>query len=239
SPRHTDLSKSRGTAHVQRPLFLQIIWVALHLGLIGIHVALLLTGLRRWEHSLIFTVGKQTTVSFWVTALTTTIGTVYGSILVFLAQKSNMYHNGRVDQTLTAAHDGFASWAGLGSAVATLYSQLSVPASVFGTLNIVGYLACIAVLHITTPAIISVQPFNNTQPHSQILTYYRSSATRDFMTVFPSQFLPWIGNLDSTQTLGLFNGSLYEVLDEEDLGNGNAYVSALGFNISCGYLPTS
>jgi hypothetical protein len=52
-----------------------------------------------------------------------------------------------------------------------------------------------------------------------------------------NSFLPWINNLDESQTLGLFNNSLYEVLQDTNLGSGEAPVSAIGFNISCGYLP--
>ncbi|KAJ7692693.1 hypothetical protein B0H17DRAFT_1132929 [Mycena rosella] len=217
----------------------------LHLGLITLHSILLIAGLARWEHRFVFPLEDQTTVSFWATALPTTIGTVYGSILVFLTQKLALNHNTRVAQTLTATHDSIASWAGLGSALATLYNQLSVPAYMLGTLNIAGYLACISFLHMITPAVISVPTFNATifipigtswLPKFDVVN---SNATRDFMTVFPSQFLPWIGNLDSLQTLGLFNGSLYEVLDDGNLGKGNASVSAMGFNITCGYLPTA
>jgi hypothetical protein len=47
-------------------------------------------------------------------------------------------------------------------------------------------------------------------------------------------FLPWIHNLN--ETLGLFNGSLYEVLQDDSLGSGSAKVSAIGFNVTCGYL---
>jgi len=36
--------------------------------------------------------------------------------------------------------------------------------------------------------------------------------------------------------LGLSNGSLYEVLDATTPGNDKAQVSAVGFNITCGYL---
>jgi hypothetical protein len=48
-------------------------------------------------------------------------------------------------------------------------------------------------------------------------------------------FLTWIHNLDDT--IGLFNGSLYDVLEDVNLGNGSADISAIGFNITCGYLP--
>jgi hypothetical protein len=65
-------------------------------------------------------------------------------------------------KTLTATHDSISSWAGLGSALATLYNQLSVPASVAGTLHIAGYLGCVSILHITIPAILSVETFNTT-----------------------------------------------------------------------------
>lgn len=57
------------------------------------------------------------------------------------------------------------------------------------------------------------------------------------MTVFPRQFLPWVGNLDEPQMLGLFNNSLYEVLQDINVWSGEAEVSAIGFNITCGYLP--
>ena len=64
--------------------------------------------------------------------------------------------------TLTAVHDNILAWAGLGSALATLFNQVSVPASVLGTLSIVVYLGCISALHVSIPAIISVDAFNAT-----------------------------------------------------------------------------
>jgi hypothetical protein len=87
---------------------------------------------------------------------------VYNALLVFLTQKLAMNHNIKKDQTLTTTHDIIASWGGLGSALVTLANQFSTPASIFGTLQIVAYLGCITFLHIATPAIISVQAFNNT-----------------------------------------------------------------------------
>jgi hypothetical protein len=52
-----------------------------------------------------------------------------------------------------------------------------------------------------------------------------------------SSFLPYFGNLEQSQTVGLFNGSLYDVLTETYPGNMTAEVEAFGFNITCGYLP--
>ncbi|KAJ6474834.1 hypothetical protein C8R45DRAFT_1010680 [Mycena sanguinolenta] len=152
-----------------------------------------------------------------------------------------MRRNLGVKKTLTAAHDCISAWAGLGSALATLLNQVFVPASVFGTLNIVGYLACIAVLHISIPTILSVEAFNTTVAISAITSGFPEYAnstvinsTQDYMLTFPTNFLPWRGIFDETGMLGLFNSSLYEVLDATP-APGQAKVSAVGFNISCGY----
>jgi hypothetical protein len=51
-----------------------------------------------------------------------------------------------------------------------------------------------------------------------------------------SGFVPWIGNLDESQTLGLFNGSIYDVLQDVFPAGKPAQVTAVGYNITCGYL---
>jgi hypothetical protein len=81
-----------------------------------------------------------------------------------MTQKLAMHRNIATFQTLTETHDSISSWSGIGSALATLYNQLSTPASVLQTLNIVGYLGCISGLNISIPAIISVEAFNNSYP---------------------------------------------------------------------------
>src|ERR1700761_842962 len=48
--------------------------------------------------------------------------------------------------------------------------------------------------------------------------------------------LPWINGLDDSEKLGLSNGSLYDVLEQAYPGSGLTEVSALGFNITCGYV---
>ncbi|KAJ6557621.1 hypothetical protein B0H19DRAFT_888703, partial [Mycena capillaripes] len=61
---------------------------------------------------------------------------IYTAILVFVTQRLAMRRKLWSYQTLTATHDHISSWMGLGSALATLYNQISVPASVFGTISI-------------------------------------------------------------------------------------------------------
>ncbi|KAJ7230365.1 hypothetical protein GGX14DRAFT_3757 [Mycena pura] len=43
--------------------------------------------------------------------------------------------------------------------------------------------------------------------------------------------------LDESQTVGLYNGSLYDVLAQSNPADTAAQVSATGFNVTCGYLP--
>ncbi|KAJ7111265.1 hypothetical protein C8R44DRAFT_856600 [Mycena epipterygia] len=238
-----DMSSSQLIHFVQKYL-LQIFCFTLHVVLVLAHVVLLITGIKHWEHKFTFPMDRQTTVSLWATAISTAFGTIYSSGLLFLMQKLAMRRQIMSSQTLTATHDNISAWTGLGSALATLYNQLSVPASIFGTLNVVGYLMCISILHITIPAILSVQTFNTTVSVAastfgsrEFVNSTTTNSTHDFMTTFPAQFLPWTAIFDDTGMPGLFNGSLYEVLQDVTPGSGEAQVSATAINITCGYLP--
>jgi hypothetical protein len=71
-----------------------------------------------------------------------------------------------VDQTLTATHDIAAAWAGLGSSMDLIWSQKAVPASIVGVVATFLYLGNILVLHITVPALFSLQSFNFFRPVS-------------------------------------------------------------------------
>lgn len=79
---------------------------------------------------------------------------------MFVTQKLALSYNFHKDGTLTAMHDITCAWAGVGSALATLHSQMSLAASVVGTLSVVGYLGGISILHVTTPSLISIEAFN-------------------------------------------------------------------------------
>ncbi|KAF7349135.1 Retrovirus-related Pol polyprotein from transposon TNT 1-94 [Mycena venus] len=133
----------------------------LHLVLVLVHIAVLISAIRHWEHRFTFLIEHQTTVSFWTAVVTQSFGTIYSAVLVFLTQKLALQRRMGL-KTLTAVHDSISAWAGLGSALATLFNQVYVPASVLGTLSIVGYLGCISVLHISIPAILSVEAFSRT-----------------------------------------------------------------------------
>lgn len=88
---------------------------------------------------------------------------VYTAGLVFLTQQLAVSRNLLLRQKLTSAHDKTSAWNGLGSAVVAVWRQYSIPTAVSGTIAIATYLACISALHITTPAILRLVPFNSTR----------------------------------------------------------------------------
>ncbi|KAF7330600.1 hypothetical protein MSAN_02460200 [Mycena sanguinolenta] len=189
---------------------------------------------------MIFSVALQAKVSELTKATMTMFATIYLAAIVFVTQKLANQCNLKKYTTLTATHDNLLSWSGIGSALNNLYIQFSLPASIPETLSIVGYLGLIMVIHITTPAFFSVPIFNI--PTSSIVPTLGipqwNQSNHEPVMVFMDKtidFLPWINNLEDT--LGLFNGSLYDVLQDTNLGNGSAEISLTGFNISCGYLP--
>ncbi|KAF7363029.1 hypothetical protein MVEN_00654700 [Mycena venus] len=136
------------------------------------------------------------------------------------------------------------SWNGVGSAVSILFSQLELRADVAGPLFIAGYLATIAVLHVTTPALFAIETFDYTfsaDVRSQGVPLWNSSDTGNVSSPFlqdVGNFFPWMNTLlEQNKTIGLFNGSLYDVLVHSVSATAPANISANGFNVTCGYIP--
>src|ERR1700761_4476237 len=65
-----------------------------------------------------------------------------------------------MDQVLTATHDNAAAWAGIGAALAYLWYQKAVRASIGRTLIAALYLMTISGLHITISSLFSLVTFN-------------------------------------------------------------------------------
>ncbi|KAJ6533520.1 hypothetical protein B0H19DRAFT_1080932 [Mycena capillaripes] len=210
-----------------------VLCLLLHIGLVVLHLALLVIWAMHLENKGVFPLDMQRNLQLITTLTTTAFG-------IRLA----LSYNFQKDGTLTAMHDITSAWAGIGSALATLYSQMSLAGSVVGTLSVVGYLGGISILHVTTPSLLSIETFNQSVPlNVQTLgspQFNASDASDDDSTyawlVKTSGFVPWIGNLDESQTLGLFNGSIYDVLQDVFPAGKPAQVTAVGYNITCGYL---
>ncbi|KAF8157412.1 hypothetical protein K438DRAFT_1777220 [Mycena galopus ATCC 62051] len=231
-------SKSTGT--------LSLFSVALHVIFVAIHVALVVVWWRELEQRLVFPLEKQGSVSFIMTTIVTTIVAIYSAVLVFLTQKMSFRRSLCVNQTLTATHDNVAAWGGIGSAAFCIWDQQAVPASVTGALSVFVYLANILFLHITSPALFSVQTFNFTQSvpvSTQSLpafnfSGYDLSSNEDRANALTGAeqyaavslpFLPYLNARTTNPGLGI--GTLYDVLNPNP-----GTVNAVGFNITCGYL---
>ncbi|KAJ7236533.1 hypothetical protein C8J57DRAFT_1479199 [Mycena rebaudengoi] len=212
---------------------LGVLCLLLHIGLVVLHLTLLVIWVMHLEHKGVFPLDMQSNLKLITTLTTTAFG-------IKLALSYNFHKDG----TLTAMHDITSAWAGIGSALATLYNQMSLAGSVVGTLSVVGYLGGISILHVTTPSLLSIETFNQSVL-SNVQTlgspqFNASDASDDDSTyawlLKTSGFVPWIGNLDESQTLGLFNGSIYDVLQDVFPAGKPAQVTAVGYNITCGYL---
>ncbi|KAJ7669940.1 hypothetical protein DFH06DRAFT_1293894, partial [Mycena polygramma] len=224
-------------------LLLHAILVLVHAGLLGIWAG------PHLEHRMTFPLHYQDIVSFVITGTTTLVGTIYSSLLIFVAQKMATRRVLQSNTTLTATHDTSAAWAGAGSAIAVLWKQKAVSSSLMTLLQVTAYLLCIMGLHTTTPALFAVQTFNLSQPitvNTQGLPEFdRNFKSSDFPS-FSSEditgayarhvlgFLPWIENMTASEKVGLIPGTLYDTL-EVNSGTGSATVAATGFNISCGF----
>ncbi|KAJ7861048.1 hypothetical protein B0H13DRAFT_2355281 [Mycena leptocephala] len=198
-----------------------------------------------WEHHIVFPLEDQKTVSFLVTAITTTFGTLFCAVLVYLTQTLATQHNLETNRTLTAIHDTSVAWTGIGSAALSLWSQKTVPASVIGVLTVFLYLGNITALNISTPALLSLQAFNLSRetivstdglPNSNF--NHIDEMSMSVMQGYASITLGSLQYIDSpyVKTTGLEAGTLYDV-PEGGVGSGNVTVKATGFNVTCGAAP--
>ncbi|KAJ7822834.1 hypothetical protein B0H14DRAFT_3731117 [Mycena olivaceomarginata] len=138
----------------------------------------------------------------------------------------------------------------IGSASLLLMNRRIVSASIRGVMSPALYLGGILVLHITIPALFSMESFTSSRsvpvrkrglPSFNLSGLDFSNETyRDsyWLTILESgtgslYFLPSI--LGSTTTVGVRDGTLYDV-PEPNAGQGNVTVNAIGFNLTCGYL---
>ncbi|KAF7336265.1 hypothetical protein MVEN_02174700 [Mycena venus] len=239
---HTD--KNQPTAS---PDGLPTLCVVLHLVLVILHIMLLAVCISHLEHLVVFPLDWQSLISPAISGIMTTFASIYCSALVLISQTLAMRHSLHKSQTLTATHDNSIAWSGIGSALLSLWKQIVVPASVLGTLSVFLYLLNIAVIHISSPAMLSLQSFNSSRPtvlktlampeYTRRTSVLNETQTTKNMETFAMNALPEIfEDMNTTNKLGILDGTLYEVLETSYVGE-DASVAAIGFNITCGYLP--
>ncbi|TDL24035.1 hypothetical protein BD410DRAFT_133225 [Rickenella mellea] len=214
----------------------------MHLLLVIVHIALLILSHFRVEHTITFQAGNTSNViSTRIVQISQVIGTLYATGLVAFTQKLALRRNMLTRQTLTRIHDKTAAWTGLGSSLLVLQNQFLIAASVLGIFAVALYLGCMYVLHITTPALISVDTFNQSVQTVVKTTRGAPSINYDdydnnlWSDVGPLH--PYLQRLNESSTLGLHNATVYDVLRTP--GVGNATVNATTFDVSCGSLSNA
>jgi hypothetical protein len=138
---------------------------------------------------------------------------------------------------LTSIHDIYGAWNGLCSSLIVLYKQLELPPGSSIILVVALYLAGIATIHITTPALLSLQFHNvTTIQNITVLGPYNYSLPEDPPTM---DVAINVQQLNLTGVAGLHENIFYEVPDSNSnvhAVSGNANVTALSFSAKCGPL---
>ncbi|KAJ7614516.1 hypothetical protein FB45DRAFT_255097 [Roridomyces roridus] len=227
-------------------LVLSLVSTALHSALVAIHLLLVVGCVMEIEHKITFPLSQQSLVAWLISTVATVFITIYTAGLLFLTQTLSIKRSLRKTQMLTVTHDTFAAWQGLGSALSSVWHRTSFSAVVPIFLYLTGILA----LHITSPALFTVQVFNSTVP-VQVTTQgiptfafsgYNVSSPKARMDPLFSpltyaqaafSYLPFVNS--SPPALGLEGGMLYNVLNTTDSGTGNATVDSVQLNMTCGY----
>jgi hypothetical protein len=80
-------------------------------------------------------------------------------LLVLLTQRLTLRHTLHARPTLSALHDTTGAWLGPGAAATALLAQLRVRTAPRRVTLVAAYLGGVLVLHITTPALFGVVPY--------------------------------------------------------------------------------
>ncbi|KAF9016770.1 hypothetical protein BDZ89DRAFT_1141216 [Hymenopellis radicata] len=136
----------------------------LHVGLILVHVIFLLLWFTGLAHKVVIPIGpKSNLIATGIVQATTIVATIYIAGLLFISQQLATRRNLYSNQTLTATHDNLSSWTGLGASLVSVWHQRATAAAVSSSLIVAAYFSCLAILHITSPALVTVQAFNSTE----------------------------------------------------------------------------
>ncbi|KAJ7614487.1 hypothetical protein FB45DRAFT_1110242 [Roridomyces roridus] len=208
-------------------LVLSLVSIILHSTLVVIHLILALLCSMGLEHRITFSLSQQSFVAWVLSTVATAFITIYTAGLVFLTQTLSIRRSLRRMQMLTITHDTVAAWRGIGSA---LMSILHPTSSLSPVIPVLLYLTSILALHITSPALLTVQTFNSTIP---------APVTTQGIPAFAFSGYELSSSEARTDPalphLGLEGGMLYGVLNNSDSGSGTATVDAVQFNMTCGY----
>ncbi|KAG2344928.1 hypothetical protein BDR05DRAFT_961366, partial [Suillus weaverae] len=239
------MSRSKNPSENESGSFSARTCYVLHGMLVMIHIVLVTSYICRWEHhvTLSFT---PTNTDFWPVGLSASLQafyTLYTAVLIFLTQRLAISRALIRRLKLTAIHDISGAWAGLGSALSSIWKQAHIPASLWATTAVTTYLVCISVLHVTSSTLLQFQTFNSsmTTGVSTILGWVdvsNSSAVGQTVLYWGAitAFLPAISQFPGLVSTGLSSNTVYDTLKTSSVV-GHATVNATTIASSCGLLP--
>ncbi|KAG1831158.1 hypothetical protein DFJ58DRAFT_848311 [Suillus subalutaceus] len=211
----------------------------LHGMLVMIHVMLIVSYIYRWEHNVTLSF-TPTNADFWPVVLSASLQafyTLYTAVLVFLTQRLAMSRALVRRLKLTTIHDISSAWAGLGSALSSVWKQTHISASLSATTAVTTYLVCISVLHVTSSTLLQFQTFNSsiTTNVSTTLGWVDVSSTTENPVAITGS-LPAISRFPGLVSAGISNNTVYDTLQTSSVV-GRATVNATTITSSCGLLP--
>ncbi|KZT05120.1 uncharacterized protein LAESUDRAFT_750796 [Laetiporus sulphureus 93-53] len=220
--------------------------IILHAILVLIHICLVIVWARGAEHAVTISLDRAGTISNRIVFASQIFIITYTACLLLITQRLSLNSLLLRPRTLTALHDVSSAWTGLGAGLLSLWRQLSIPTAVFGTLGVAVYLGCLSILHISTPALFSMDAFNQTgalpvgfiagMPSVGDPTLPLSVDAQSVWAA-ATKLLPYLALADDQSTLGLANNTLYDILDPNSGGVGDVTVNAITANVTCHTLP--
>ncbi|KZT69323.1 hypothetical protein DAEQUDRAFT_273644 [Daedalea quercina L-15889] len=232
--------------------------VALHALLFVAHIVVVCLWALKIEKGYVVLPSRMDTVHTYISVISQLVIVIDTALLLYLAQALALQTVLSRGDTLTAVHDVASAWTGLGSATISLWHQLSLPSNTLGVLKIFAYLGSITVLHTTTPAVFSMENFNQTRPASVSTTGgmpvinnasmyavapisgndpFLGAAVNPPWTL-ATQLLPYLATSGSVSTIGLSGDTVYDIIQLS--GNtGEVLVNATTANVTCSYIPNA
>ncbi|KAG2344920.1 hypothetical protein BDR05DRAFT_961340 [Suillus weaverae] len=217
----------------------------LHGMLVMIHIVLITSYISHWEHHVTLSFTPRNT-DFWPVVLSASLQafyTFYTAVLVFLTQRLAISRALIRRLKLTAIHDISGAWAGLGSALSSVWKQADIRASLWATTAVTTYLVCISVLHITSSTLLRFQTFNSsmTTRVSTTLGWVDASNTSAMEGTDPNwgaitASLPVMSRFPGLLSAGVSNNTVYDTLQTSSVV-GHATVNATTIASKCEIIP--
>jgi hypothetical protein len=137
---------------------------------------------------------------------------------------------------LTTIHDVSSAWAGLGSALSSIWKQTGISASLWATTVVTTYLVCISVLHVTSSTLLQFQTFNSSMPINVSTTLGWVDVTNVSNPIPITAPLPAISQFPGLISAGLSGNTVYDTLQTSS-AVGHATVNATTITSNCGLIP--